>query len=96
MSAVSQLPRSHSEALPSPTAVDLFVSLLKIVSVATLVFGIILGSRPWFYVAGASGILSVTLYAYSQSGTDEPWGKWIVRIALSTLSLKGIEAPKNQ
>ena len=62
---------------------ELSASLLKIVAIAALVFGVIFGTKQWLFIGAASGILSITLYAYSQSGTDESWTDWIGRIVFS-------------
>lgn len=65
------------------TLVDLSASLLKMVSLAAIVFGVIFGNTGWLYFAAVSGILSITLYSYSQAGTDESWTEWISRIVFS-------------
>lgn len=80
----SPSPLAHRfQDVQTPSLVELSASLLKIVAIAALVFGVILGAKQWLFIGAASGILSITLYAYSQSGTDESWNEWISRIIFS-------------
>jgi hypothetical protein len=81
---VSPSPSAHRfHDFQPATLVDLSASLLKMVALAAFVFGIIFGNTGWLYFAAVSGILSITLYSYSQSGTDESWTEWISRIVFS-------------
>lgn len=68
---------SYRANLQPQTVIELCSDLLKIVALAAFVFGVILGSKHWIFVAIISGILSIAAYAYSQSSNTETWDDWM-------------------
>lgn len=62
------------------TLTELCSTLLKVVAIAALVFGVIFGSKQWILIGAISGILSIAAYAYSQFPTLESCNDWIQRV----------------